>query len=98
MTAPGNPYSDAHLLIVDDQEPMVTLLETILRAAGYSHVKGTSDPAQALPLYLDFQPDLILLDLQMPRVNGFAVMEQLRERIPTGMYLPIIVLTADTRR
>jgi signal transduction histidine kinase len=62
---------------------------------GGTTVKSTTDPREALPLYFAFQPDLILLDLHMPHLDGFAVIEQLKEAVPVEEYLPILVLTAD---
>src|SRR5712691_2599435 len=85
----------ARILIVDDELSNVRLLERLLDRAGYTHLKSTTDPRQILPLFSEFTPDLILLDLNMPRLDGFAVMEQLQPLIPTGTYLPILVLTAD---
>ncbi len=84
----------ANILIVDDQEANVRLLERILQQAGFDNVKSTTDSRLALPLYTGFRPDLVLLDLHMPDVDGFQVMEELRPRIE-GTYLPILVLTAD---
>ncbi|HEX9839548.1 MAG TPA: HD domain-containing phosphohydrolase [Anaerolineales bacterium] len=85
----------ARILIVDDQSSNVMLLEGILQEEDYTASKGITDSRQALPVYLDYQPDLILLDLQMPYLDGFQVMNQLREHVPSGAFLPILVLTAD---
>ena len=54
-----------------------------------------TDPRHALPLYEEFKPDLILLDLLMPHLDGYAVMRQICARTPAEAYLPILVLTAD---
>jgi putative two-component system response regulator len=86
---------NARILIVDDQEPNVLYLETILRKSGYKAFHSTRDPRQVLPLFIENKPDLILLDLMMPHLDGFAVMEQLKPLIPPDSYLPILVLTAD---
>jgi putative nucleotidyltransferase with HDIG domain len=86
---------EARILAVDDQEVNLRLLQQVLKHAGYSHVERTADPRQVVPLYLQFHPDLILLDLHMPHMDGFQVMEALREQIPEDTYLPILVLTAD---
>ncbi len=83
------------ILIVDDQEANVRLLERILQQAGFGNVKSTTDSRLAIPLFAGFRPDLILLDLHMPNVDGFQIMEGLRGRIADGAYLPILVLTAD---
>ena len=86
----------AKLLIVDDEPRNVRLLELILRRAGYASLKSTTDPRQAVPLFVAYQPDLLVLDLRMPHMDGFAVMEQLAPRILADSYFPILVLTAET--
>ncbi len=86
---------NARILIVDDQEANVLYLETILRKSGYTSFQSTRDSRQVLALFNENRPDLILLDLMMPHVDGFAVMEHLKPLIPADSYLPILVLTAD---
>ena len=83
------------ILIVDDQEANVRLLERILESGGYSDAVGITDSRTVLSIYLETQPDLILLDLMMPHLDGFGVMAQLLAHIPAGTYVPILVLTAD---
>jgi putative two-component system response regulator len=85
----------ACILIVDDEPVNVRLLERILQQAGYTNLVRSLDPTMVAALCAEHQPDLILLDLHMPRMDGFAVMEHLAPRIPEGTYLPILVLTAD---
>ena len=85
----------ARILVVDDQRVSVVLLERILAQAGYGNLVSTTDPTQALARYDEFQPDLILLDLHMPGLDGFAVMKLLERQIPRDAFLPILVLTAD---
>ena len=85
---------NARILIVDDEKANIRLLEIILEQAGYSEVWSTSDPCQALPLFRQISPDIVLLDLQMPRLDGFGVMRELREVDPEGL-VPTLVLTAD---
>jgi len=82
------------ILIVDDQEANVALLEQMLAGAGYTRVSSTQDPTQVCELHLIHQFDLILLDLQMPGMDGFQVMENLKE-IETEGYLPVLVITAQ---
>lgn len=86
---------NARILIVDDQESNIILLESMLERDGYTDLRSITDSRQVSALFDEFQPDLILLDLHMPHLDGFAVMEQLRARIPSDDYLPILVLTAD---
>jgi PAS domain S-box-containing protein len=85
---------NASILIVDDQEANVMLLEKMLRNAGYQRITSTMDPRAVCPLYLTHRYDLILLDLQMPEMDGFQVMEGLKE-IEVDGYLPVLVITAQ---
>ena len=89
---------DARILIVDDEEANVRLLERVLGMAGYQHVASTTESHRVLELLETFKPDLILLDLVMPHIDGFKVMELLREVVPHDLYLPVLVLTADATR
>lgn len=87
----------AEILIVDDEPINVQLLERTLKKNGYTQITSTSDPRRVIPLHLEKQFDLILLDIQMPYLDGFEVMEKLKE-IEIDSYLPILVLTALTDR
>jgi adenylate cyclase len=82
------------ILIVDDQKANVALLEQMLRGAGYDAITSTMDPGQVCELHLLNRYDLILLDLHMPGMDGFQVMENLKE-IEAGSYLPVLVVTAQ---
>ena len=84
----------ARILIVDDQEPNVSLLEQLLSEAGYSGVTSTMNPKEVCALHRKNGYDLILLDLQMPGMDGFAVMSGLQAS-DADSYLPVIVLTAQ---
>jgi len=84
----------ASILIVDDQPANVQLLEQLLAEAGYSQVSSTMKPEEVCALHRKNHYDLILLDLQMPVMDGFQVMEGLKTSI-TDSYLPVIVLTAQ---
>jgi adenylate cyclase len=82
------------ILIVDDQEANVILLEEMLKGAHYTNIASTMDPNLVCELHLINHYDLILLDLQMPGMDGFQVMENLGE-IEKGGYLPVLVITAQ---
>lgn len=88
-------FKDARILIVDDNPTNVMLLEALLKKNGYTQVKGTTDPLETMPLYESFRPDLLLLDLQMPGLDGFGVLEQLQDITKEGDFLPVIVLTSE---
>ena len=93
MVSP-NDILNARVLIVDDQQANIVLLERTLRGAGYLSVSSTTDSARVCELHLLNRYDLILLDLEMPGMDGFQVMENLKE-VETGGYLPVIVVTAQ---
>ena len=86
---------NAHILIVDDNEANVLYLEAVLRKSGYTNIRSTTDSRLALPLFKQCQPDLLLLDLMMPHLDGFAIIEQLKPFVAANSYLPVLVLTAD---
>ena len=90
----GN-LTDSRILIVDDQPDNLRVLAAVLEFAGYRHVRCLSDSRDILAAFEDFQPDLILLDLHMPHVDGLAAMDQLAGVITDDDYLPILVLTGD---
>jgi PAS domain S-box-containing protein len=85
---------DASILIVDDQESNVRLLEQLLADSGYTRVSSTMDPREVCALHRKNRYDLILLDLQMPGMDGFQVMEGLKTNDADG-YLPVLVITAQ---
>lgn len=87
---------EAKILIVDDQPANVILIEKILEIDGYINVISTTDPLQVETLYMQQGSDLVLLDLNMPKMDGYKVLERLREVDPD--YPPIIVLTAQSDR
>ena len=85
---------NATILIVDDQEPNISLLTQMLSEAGYRNISSTMKPQEVCALHRKHQYDLILLDLQMPVMDGFQVMEGLKTN-HADAYLPVIVLTAQ---
>lgn len=86
---------NAKILIVDDAEANLRLLEELLAREGFMQVISTADSTRAIDLFTAFQPDLILLDLMMPELDGYAVLEILSRHISKDEYLPVLVLTAD---
>jgi PAS domain S-box-containing protein len=94
MTVAEPDILGASLLIVDDQEVNVSLLEQMLHEAGYSRVASTMNPHEVCALHRKNRYDLILLDLQMPGMDGFQVMAGLKTNDTDG-YLPVLVITAQ---
>jgi two-component system cell cycle response regulator len=89
-----NEILNAKILVVDDCADNIDLMLEILRDAGYTDVTATMAPEKVCPLHKEHCYDLILLDLQMPELNGFQVMKGLKE-IEKGGYLPVLALTAQ---
>ena len=85
----------AKILIVDDEPANVRLLERILEKSGYARIRSTTKSRQVERLLQEEEPDIILLDLQMPELDGFAILERLKQIAPAGRFLPVLVLTAD---
>lgn len=96
--APSDDLSDARIVVVDDEPANVRLVERILEPVGYSNVVTSTDPRHALPLCEEEAPDLVLLDLVMPYLDGFELYEQLSEALPGFKYVPVLFLTADESR
>jgi len=94
VTVTSADILNAGILIVDDQEANVQLLEQMLRGAGYARITSTQDPHAVCALHRDNHYDLILLDLRMPGMDGFQVMEGLKE-IETDGYMPVLAVTAQ---
>jgi len=90
---------NAKILIVDDLESNIDILWGLLEIEGYTNVRGNTDSRKVVDLVKTFEPDLILLDLMMPHLSGYEVMELLkaerRNSLDSSGYLPILVLTAD---
>jgi signal transduction histidine kinase len=84
----------ARVLIVDDEHANVRLLEQLLEDAGYTTLRSLTDARQVLTTYAEFQPDLLLLDLRMPYLDGVQILEQLRPQLMEA-YVPVLMLTAD---
>jgi putative two-component system response regulator len=87
--------SEAKILVVDDEPANTRMLDLMLTRVGYRRVFCTTDPRRVTDLFQEVGPDLVLLDLHMPYMDGISVLGQLAELVPDGEYLPILVLTAD---
>ena len=87
-------FSKARILIIDDELTNIELLRRLLERAGFTRIATTTDSRDARTLYVEFRPDLILLDLHMPHVDGLAVMQELNQ-IAEATYLPVLMLTGD---
>jgi two-component system NtrC family sensor kinase len=91
----GANLTDSRILIVDDQTDNLRALATVLEFSNYTNVQCLDDARKLLPVFQEFKPDLVLLDLHMPHVDGLAAMDQLATVVPAEDYLPILVLTGD---
>ncbi len=90
---------NARILIVDDLESNIDVLKGLLEIEGYTQIQSTTDPRKVTSLVETFDPELVLLDLMMPHLSGFEVMELLKEQrknsLSPNKFLPIMILTAD---
>ncbi len=84
------------ILAIDDETANVLLLRSLLEREGYHDIHCLTDPAHALAAYVELQPDLVLLDLMMPVVDGFQLLEAFGRHDRADEFRPILVLTADT--
>ena len=82
------------ILVVDDAESHVLLLRKILKGAGYLSVATTTNPEEAVDLYKEFQPELVVLDLHMQPIDGFQILDQLKAVEPADSYVPALMMTA----
>jgi len=89
-----NELLKAKILAVDDEEDNIALLEVLLESEGYTNVHTTTDSRKLVEMYKSIRPDILLLDLNMPVVDGFDIMNSLKE-FEKGSYCPILVLTAN---
>lgn len=86
----------AKILMIDDADANLKLLEALLTREGFTQMISTTEPQKAIELFNAFQPDLVLLDLMMPELDGYSVLNLLQQHIADDEYLPVLILTADT--
>ena len=91
----NDEFFASRILVVDDQAANLRLLENLLAREGFTNVISTTEPEQVFDLYTAFDPDLILLDLMMPGLSGYAVLERLERQRQPDEFRPVLVLTAD---
>lgn len=94
LVAPAEIHA-RRILIVDDEEANILLLSSVLEREGYGNIHTTTDPATALEAFIRLEPDLVLLDLMMPEVDGFQLLEAFRRHDRPDEFRPVLVLTAD---
>src|SRR5688572_4458794 len=87
-------FTRARILVIDDEPANVEVLRRLLERSGFSRIQTTTEPREVTELYVEFRPDLILLDLHMPHMDGLEVMDALNQ-IAEATYLPILMLTGD---
>ncbi|WP_381420591.1 response regulator [Sphingorhabdus arenilitoris] len=91
-----NKILSQRILVIDDEEANILLLRSILEREGYSDIHTLTDPTAAMETYVDVAPDLVLLDLMMPQVDGFQLLEAFSRHDNPDEFRPVLVLTADT--
>lgn len=84
------------ILVIDDEEANVLLLQNLLQREGYTDVHCLTQSSKALGSYIDLEPDLVLLDLMMPEIDGFQLLEAFSRHDAADEFRPVLVLTADT--
>ncbi|MDP9836983.1 DNA-binding response OmpR family regulator [Neorhizobium huautlense] len=87
--------ADAKILIVDDEMANVALLTRLLQREGFGNISSTLDPRRASDMFREIKPDIVLLDLMMPHVDGFQLLETFSRLVGPRGFTPIIVMTAD---
>lgn len=92
----GRVAASARILVIDDEPANLALVAAVLAREGYAEVDTLADPQRAAARYLAFRPDLVLLDLMMPSIDGYALLDSLGRLTSADELVPIMVLTADT--
>ncbi len=95
LSADAEILNSATVMMVDDEPITLDVVQAYLEEAGYRNFLTVSDPVAALDLVASENPDVLLLDLMMPKVSGFDILKDIRAN-PKFKYLPVIVLTSST--
>jgi len=96
MQAFDQYLQNARFLVIDDEPVSASAVEISLAAAGHEEIRIVNDPCDAVEAFREYQPDIILLDISMPIMDGFDVLGQIRELTPPDAHIPVIVITADS--
>jgi putative two-component system response regulator len=94
MTLPYGERSAARILLIDDQDLNIDVLTRILERAGFTSFKSLTDPERFMSVFLDYAPDLVLLDLHMPGRDGFQILKDLAPHLSEA-FIPVLILTGD---
>lgn len=84
------------ILAIDDEKPNVLLLRSLLEREGYTDIHCLTEPLKAMEAFIDLAPDIVLLDLMMPEIDGFQLLEAFGRHDSADEFRPVLVLTADT--
>lgn len=95
LVAPAD-ITSRRILAIDDEEANILLLRSVLEREGYTDIHCLTDPTKAMRAYIDLEPDIVLLDLMMPGVDGFELLEAFSRHDRPDEFRPVLVLTADT--
>jgi PAS domain S-box-containing protein len=90
--------AEARILVVDDEASIVRLFVRAIQSAGYTHVHGTTDPTEVPALLDSLAPDLVVMDLSMPGLDGFAVLEEISSRLSQNTFLPVLTVSGISDR
>jgi putative two-component system response regulator len=83
------------VLVVDDDESVLTTIRQILTRSGVAEIRTTTDPRRVLSMFQESIPDLVMMDIHMPALDGYVLLRQLSARIPEGDFVPILVVSGD---
>ncbi|KZY56307.1 two-component system response regulator [Erythrobacter sp. HI0063] len=95
LVAPAD-ITSRRILAIDDEVANILLLRSVLEREGYTDIHCLTDPTKAMRAYIDLEPDIVLLDLMMPEVDGFELLEAFSRHDRPAEFRPVLVLTADT--